>query len=124
MAELTLGQRVRYTATLTRTDDPVARRRRVWRPDPTWGHPDGREGIVVGLRTLANGISDWDPDGGYEWVPQETFPAVLVAFHVRRKPVLCPVDAVTPAADPAPEPPAEPDGPHLLTLLEEGPDAV
>lgn len=58
--------------------------------------PETRKGIVIGYRWLRNG----ELDGGYEDDPitfkaiGEPVPAVLVAWHPRRKPVLVPMDGI------------------------------
>lgn len=124
MAELTLGQRVRVTATLHRTcpggETVRATTRKEWLTIET---PEPFDGVVVGARTYYNGLAHW---GSYDdpgwWQVESSLPVILVATHLRQTAIPCPPEHVHPA-DPAPEPPAEPDGPHLLTLLEEDPDA-
>lgn len=87
-----LGDRVRFTRHLTR-------RSTAWRAGVTkaWEskaypgqpEPEPREGIVIGIRTLSNGRFDWS---GYEdpglYTPTAFFKAYLVAFDMRRNPVL------------------------------------
>lgn len=71
---------------------------KVWTPEPLnhyrfparYRRSDGRaEGIVVGIRTLSNGPVEW---GSYDeptvFYPRETVEAVVVAWHLRRVPVL------------------------------------
>lgn len=55
-----------------------------------WGHAThAREGVVIGKRTLANGIVHW---GSYDestyFEAKERLEAYLVAFDMRRKPFL------------------------------------
>ena len=51
-------------------------------------------GMVIGLRTLSNGFIDYNSDYGYIYNPTEYLQAALVAFDLRRKPILVPLDAV------------------------------
>lgn len=94
MTTLPLGQPVRFFETLTRRYQPAApRSKRVWESDryhSTATAATGRaEGIIVGIRTLSDGECD---DGYYDnptiYYPTRTFTAYLVAYHLRRKPVL------------------------------------
>lgn len=111
---LELGQRVRYAATLRRAVEyaPLQfgqwtnRRRKVWKRGDWRGEPDPGEGIVVGLRTLADGFSDWESEEvGYVFTPTDRHSAVLIAYDLRRKPVLAlleDVEAIHQAAREAP----------------------
>ena len=91
MSEYTLGQKVRVTQTLRRQWDGG---RKTWQAWPI--HPG--EGIVVGKRTLSNGkletISEYDDVLGYkeythtDYRATEHFAAYIVAYDLRRKPVL------------------------------------
>jgi hypothetical protein len=91
-----LGQRVTFTAALRRRYQSAPsgsdRSRRVWEPSPhaLIEFRDGPvEGIIVGARTLSDGECEWN---GYEepttYHPTRTFPAYLIAHHLRRRPVL------------------------------------
>ena len=92
--EYGLGDAVWFTSTLHRVEERRLHnkvRGRFWK---VWQPVDHelRHGIVVGKRTLANG---W-LDGGYGeptvFVPEEHLTAWLVAYHLRRKPVLTLLD--------------------------------
>lgn len=90
-----LGARVRFTWTLTRGvdwDTPTSDSdRKVWRSKlwPTSPEPEAREGIIVGLRTLSDGVRTWN---GYDipvtYRPTRHFSAYLIAHSLRAKPVL------------------------------------
>lgn len=71
---------------------------KIWKPEPLnryrfparYCRSDGRlEGLVVGVRTLSNGPVEW---GSYDeptvFYPREQVEAVLVAWNLRRVPVL------------------------------------
>lgn len=97
MTDFQLGQRVIYTHPLTRvpTFDTVTRR-----SGRSWVHPSyaqhaeqQREGIIVGKRTLANGIirrEEW----GNDFTATEHFQAYLIATAMNLKPVLVRVENV------------------------------
>lgn len=89
---LPLGTRITFTHPLyRRTHTANYRTRKTWEPHPY--HADAakqREGVIVGVRTLANGTRSWEDygDGGaYEFIPDEHFTAYLIAFDLHRKPV-------------------------------------
>jgi len=86
MSDYQLGQRVRFTEPLRRefTHDGKTGRK-VWRVDPAI---EAIEGVVVGKRTLANGIRHLiGYDEGISFIKEETFTAYLIAYDLRRKPV-------------------------------------
>jgi hypothetical protein len=61
--------------------------RKDWRK-VKWGtRGDVRSGVIVGVRTLANGTLHWYSDEPIQFYPDLYFTAYLVAFHLRRKPV-------------------------------------
>jgi hypothetical protein len=67
-----------------------------WKTTGTLVRPESREGIVVGIRHLSNGTVRYFPDGETDYRPTEHFPALLVAFDLRRKPVfVLPADVET-----------------------------
>lgn len=92
-----LGQRVRFTHVLKRHGRPDSQRvtaAEVRRWDP-W--PQSGEGIIFGKRVLSNGHVERDTE--YDewtgrtymlktWVGVHHFTAYLVAFDLRRKPVI------------------------------------
>jgi hypothetical protein len=88
--EICLGKRVRFTQHIERKREGY---RRWWEPCVLHGEKP-REGIVVGLRCLYDGVmtSDGDPEAPeYEveyFTSTDNFPAALVAFDLRRKPIL------------------------------------
>jgi hypothetical protein len=52
-----------------------------------------KEGIICGVRTLSDGTIDWSFDEPVTFYPETYFPAYIVAFDLRRKPVhLLPAD--------------------------------
>lgn len=97
---LELGTRVTFSHVLRRRAESLPDRRatggyqdrKVWRPVPALPQT-GRlatPGIVIGLRTLANGVVRY---GGYEepttFTPDgDRIPAILISYDLRRKPVL------------------------------------
>lgn len=95
MTAFELGDRVTFTAEYLRRWLPPSGKgdgRKVWVvcPLPKWNRPGAREGIVVGLRTLSNGTITYNYDAGPDYRADDTVPAVLIAFDIRRKPILCP----------------------------------
>ena len=104
MAEFKLGDRVRYTNALHRRYKPSSpMSRRVWEPyEFDVQHPEHRgEGIVVGMRTLADGrVQSGYPDDPPAFFADERFPAVLIAHSLRSKPVFVRVEDVQLIGDP------------------------
>lgn len=98
MTNYHLGQEVLFTRTLRRIRHPY---RRVWSHTTYWNAITSRgpaKGIIVGIRTLSDGTVE----GGYydepaTYRPTRTFTAYLVAYHLRRKPVLVLPEHLTPA---------------------------
>lgn len=80
---LALGTRVRYSSILLRRGEHVGgSTRKTWEP-MSLGFE--REGIIVGLRTLSNGIHHWgfsDEGGHYE--QKNSLQAALIAWDVRK----------------------------------------
>lgn len=120
MDDYTLGQAVLFTRTLTRRsrwDDTQRVTVKRWEPEGYPGEPEPapRRGVVVGTRVLSNGHAVWmGYEEGSEWRGVHYFTAYLVAWHLRRKPVLVLPQHLTPAPplEPAPELiPDEPDHP-------------
>lgn len=92
-----LGDRVTFTRTLSRRGVDVLDRergrrrfRREWSSEeyPGQPEPEPREGIVVGVRTLADGSVDYSYEEPAVFVADRRFRAYLIAFSVHRKPVL------------------------------------
>ena len=109
MNDYTLGQRVRFTHQLVRAsvsgyhipviekygDREVEHKRFINKKWMPIGYGKTLDGMVIGKRTLANGHSRWESDyeswsdsGYYQFDRAESFTAWLVAFDMRRKPVL------------------------------------
>lgn len=95
--DLQLGERVRFTHQLKRRSHRLHgedRRvgghlydeRKFWQPEhfPMGGHG----GLVVGRRSLADGLNSWDYDAGPTFTPERRFRAYLVAWHLDKRPVL------------------------------------
>lgn len=87
--EIVLGTKVRFSIFLKRSWVEARRenfsghyQNKVW--FPTEGPI--REGLVIGKRTLSNGLREWDEDG-VSYQPGEFLPAYLVVFDLRRAPV-------------------------------------
>lgn len=80
-----LGQRVRVLATLRRVAEG--------RSGMAWGRSWKRLGresgdaVIVGIRTLSNGLTEYPYDAGPLYTAKEHFPALLVSFDLRRRPV-------------------------------------
>lgn len=87
MTKFTLGQKVRFKATLKRvTKYDESRgwnhgRMKIWKRQPE----SAGDGIVIGPRTLTDGYSWWTGDE-YAFKPIERHKAVLIASHPRHKP--------------------------------------
>lgn len=111
MSQPQLGERVTFAwkDVLRRDTDPrqegKAPRRSWQKPEPGfWAGGTGtQEGIVYGLRTLSNGTveEEYEYDGYYSRVRVGTryyldkaFLAVLIAYDVRRKPVVVALEDV------------------------------
>jgi hypothetical protein len=63
-----------------------------WEPLPV---DPPREGIYIGRRTLADGRADYiGPEEGTVFYPEKHYPAALVVFSERERPVLVPIDAI------------------------------
>jgi hypothetical protein len=89
------GERVTFTRTLTRRyrhhPSNGWQGRKVWESEGYPGEPEPapRSGIIVGVRTLADGVNSYN---GYEepitFQAERHFKAYLIAFDFRRKPAL------------------------------------
>lgn len=109
-----LGQRVEFGQYLRRRSEPHPTHwtmGKAWRPAPAAELVSGAEslsGIVVGARTLANGTVAYGGDDGSAFRAADGgyFPAYLVAFDLRRKPVHVLPEHLSPALAAA-EPPTQ-----------------
>lgn len=103
-----LGQHVTYSEHLIRRagyDEGAAYNARYtknWTSDK-YGFPgstktDGGQGIIIGKRTLANGVNHYNGDDEpITFIPKERFTAYLVAYDLHRKPVYVRPEHLTPA---------------------------
>lgn len=104
MSGFALGQRVKYAEHIRRRN---SRPGEFLGPDRIWSSHagpgmekhkwPGGEGIIVGRRTLSNGVNHYN---GYDepivYEPTERFTAWLVAFDLHRKPVHVLPEHITP----------------------------
>lgn len=98
------GQRVQFTWTLHRKRSSEHDSRGRWYHMHRWvcqrwetePEPKPTEGIVIGVRTLADGTVTHNYDSGSEFKPTRHFRAYLIAYDMRRKPVLVLPDYVHP----------------------------
>lgn len=90
----TLGQPVTFTHHLERRtrEHPgtYSRVTRAWEPVdayPVTGQRGPVPGVIVGVRTLANGTVHYLVEDPTVFIPQEYVTAYLVAYHLRRAPL-------------------------------------
>ena len=72
---------------------------RAWvRHAERWEHAaaEPARGIIVGVRTLANGDVTWAGEDGSSFRVRETLQAYVIAYDLRRRHVLARVEDVTP----------------------------
>lgn len=100
MSAFAFGDRVRATVELKRRWRDGMKK---WETEPiadydAWQHATReREGIVVGKRTLANGVIHWGSyDEATTFEPKERFTAYLVAYNINRSPFLVLAEDLTP----------------------------
>jgi hypothetical protein len=61
-----------------------------------WGkRGDVRHGLIVGVRTLSNGVIEWNYEEPIQFYPDLYFTAYLISYDLRRKPVYLLPDDVT-----------------------------
>lgn len=94
---LQLGDRVLFFSNLERVQETVTNPPESWkkyRQEKKWkntplspGWNQSLTGIVIGIRTLQNGILHWDNEAGNLFDPQEYFQAYLISYNLHRKPV-------------------------------------
>lgn len=92
MTKFQLGDRVKYKNGLRRRYKALPtlwQSERVWEPvNFVHNHPeDHGEGVVVGIRTLSNGVVTYDAEEGNTYRQKETFQALVIAHSMRSKPV-------------------------------------
>lgn len=90
--EIKLGQPISFSIVFVRREEwkkgeYLTTRRKVW------GHKQVSEttGIIIGKRTLSNGNTHHDSEAGWMYAADEYFPAYIVAFDLKRSPVLVPI---------------------------------
>lgn len=70
---------------------------KVWRSNPYAKRGTTQTGVIAGVRTLADGYASWPySDEPIVFYPESHFPAYLVAFDLRRKPVYLRIEDVRP----------------------------
>lgn len=90
-----LGQRIVFNQRLVRRTyynyraNGYRERMKRWDITPM---AEPKEGIIVGIRTLSNGTTDYDNESGHMYDPKEHFRAILVYTSVTRKPVYVPIN--------------------------------
>lgn len=85
-----LGDEVHYTVRLDRGQQYP--NRKAWKRVPL---KTARVGVLVGLRTVSNGIREWESDEtGYIYTPTEYMRVALVAYSLHRKPDMVPLDSM------------------------------
>jgi hypothetical protein len=95
VAALPLGARITVVARLKRelTREPGSPnyRLKAWlrRPLGEW-----RPAIIVGYRTLSDGLVDYMGEDGVAYTPRRHYKAALVAFDVRRAPFFAHLDDI------------------------------
>lgn len=95
-----LGQKVSFNKCLHRTVKYEANGHGWNERKNTWvekDHPDSM-GIIIGKRTLQNGVSQWENEEGWMFIPNQWVTAYLVAFNLRQKPVFVLQEHLTIAA--------------------------
>lgn len=105
MSKYQLGDRVRFYGVIDKYREGGLT---IFRAAPTpydYSRNDCRrltEGVVVGMRTVANGRTRYSAYSGAKFVPDSaTYQSVyLVAFHLRRKPLMCTEGQLTPIEAP------------------------
>lgn len=94
MSRFELGQPVAMTGTVEKVREyPHTRYVEAGIPYRV-GYPSNRtysEGVIVGSRTVQEGIASYDDEHGRQFGPTigKAKRVWLVAFHLRRKPVMC-----------------------------------
>lgn len=90
--QISLGQQITIDSVLKRktkysTQDEYGRSKRlkVWENIPL---KQNKTAIVIGIRNLSNGNTDYDSDAGYMYNPTEYFKALLVVSNLNNAPYL------------------------------------
>lgn len=67
---------------------PTKLRMKIWDLLPM---KEDTTGVVVGIRTVSNGRTDFDSEAGYMYSPKEFFQVLVVATSLYRQPILAPL---------------------------------
>ena len=57
--------------------------------------PPADRGVIVGKRSIQQGVTDYDTDGYPTFFPCETTTVYLVAYHLSRRPAMCLPEQIT-----------------------------
>lgn len=90
-----LGQKVAFTVPLRRVSESLHTAysdRKVWRPNLNYRGPV--EGILIGIRTLTNGVREHMGEDGCSHWPDTKFRAALVAVSLRLNRVIVALDDI------------------------------
>ena len=81
--EMKLGDRVTVTRVLKRMAE--GNNKKYWQRRKIVH----RQGLLIGIRTLSDGIRRWDgyEDGGWSYEAKDHFKAAMVVFSLKEKPV-------------------------------------
>lgn len=97
MSDMELGVRVAYDIVFERKVEYVSKAFNDQKIK-TWirSKRPMREGLLIGLRTIFDGVSTWEGnDEGWSWEDgRHPHNAALVIWHLRRKPDLVPFDSL------------------------------
>jgi hypothetical protein len=88
-----LGEKIEFNCQLHRKKiykENTSGYRRRWKVWETVKFDTPMQGIVIGVRTISNGPTDFDSEAGYMYSPKEHFKALLVATTLHSKPILIP----------------------------------
>ena len=102
LSECELGASVEFTSAITRHTTPAKLDERYILHHKAWDTArsyergaNGGHGIIVGIRKLNNGHTEWYSDEGCNWKTDSTVQAVLIATDLRRSPVYALPENVT-----------------------------
>lgn len=90
-----LGDRIHFTHKLSKVHLWLQgrRKRTVWDTLRLEG-----DGVITGIRTLAEGTTEYTSDGFGVFEPVRRFKAYLVVTNINQNPIYVPMDSVYPAA--------------------------
>lgn len=86
-----LGQEITITCFYKRVKKFENKKRwKIWETAPL---KKDIKGVIVGVRTISNGITDYESEG-YLYSPKYHFPALLVSYSLSRNPILVPINDI------------------------------